>query len=243
MPAAPPAGRAAPPRPAARSRRAARTRRRARRRARRSARAACPARSPCRGRRWRPGRTAPPPRPCSASSAGPCRPRCLKPRIMSQSWRRDCGSSPVVGSSRNSRSGSPTSAQATASRCFCPPDSLPYQASRLSRARRWRAARRRSAPARRTTGTAAAISPTVSFSLSCVSCSGMPRRCRSRVASRSPSAGRAPRPRRRPAVEQPLEDLDRRGLAGAVGAEQPEALARDAPPGRGRRRPARRRSA
>ena len=52
-------------------------------------------------------------------------------RRRSQSWRRDCGSSPVVGSSRNSSSGSPTSAQATASRCFCPPESCPTQASAL----------------------------------------------------------------------------------------------------------------
>ena len=37
----------------------------------------------------------------------------------------------MVGSSRNSRSGSPTSAQATARRCFCPPDSFPTQLARF----------------------------------------------------------------------------------------------------------------
>ena len=54
-------------------------------------------------------------------------PRARKRSSSAQSWRRDCGSRPVVGSSRNSRSGSPTSAHATARRCFCPPDSLPTQ--------------------------------------------------------------------------------------------------------------------
>ena len=37
----------------------------------------------------------------------------------------DCGSSPVVGSSRKSRSGRPAIAHAIDSRCFCPPESLP----------------------------------------------------------------------------------------------------------------------
>ena len=37
--------------------------------------------------------------------------------MRSQSWRRLCGSSPVVGSSRKRSSGSPASAQATARRC------------------------------------------------------------------------------------------------------------------------------
>ena len=44
---------------------------------------------------------------------------------MSQSWRRLCGSSPVVGSSRKRILGFPTSAVATARRCRCPPESLP----------------------------------------------------------------------------------------------------------------------
>ena len=55
---------------------------------------------------------------------GPAR----QPELLDQSprvCRRDCGSSPVVGSSRNRQSGSPTSAQASASRCFCPPERLP----------------------------------------------------------------------------------------------------------------------
>ena len=49
-------------------------------------------------------------------------PAALNFSTSSQSCRRACGSSPVVGSSRNNRSGSPTSEQARASRCFCPPE-------------------------------------------------------------------------------------------------------------------------
>src|SRR2546430_1780411 len=51
--------------------------------------------------------------------------------ITSHNWRRDCGSSPVVGSSRNKSSGRETRAHATAKRCFCPPDSFPTQARRF----------------------------------------------------------------------------------------------------------------
>ena len=43
----------------------------------------------------------------------------------SQNWRRDSGSTPVVGSSRISRSGSWIRAQHRQSFCFMPPDSLP----------------------------------------------------------------------------------------------------------------------
>ena len=55
---------------------------------------------------------------------------------MSHSWRRLCGSSPVVGSSRKRIFGLATSAVATASRCFCPPDSLPTQVSAFSSQRK-----------------------------------------------------------------------------------------------------------
>ena len=51
--------------------------------------------------------------------------------MRSHSWRRACGSRPVVGSSRKSSSGPPTSAQASASRCFCPPESVPTRARAL----------------------------------------------------------------------------------------------------------------
>ena len=45
--------------------------------------------------------------------------------ISDQNWRRERGSTPVVGSSRISRSGSWTSAPQRPTFCFMPPDSLP----------------------------------------------------------------------------------------------------------------------
>ena len=48
--------------------------------------------------------------------------------MMSHSWRRLCGSRPVVGSSRKRIFGLPTSAVATARRWRWPPESLPTQA-------------------------------------------------------------------------------------------------------------------
>ena len=70
--------------------------------------------------------------------------------IRSQNWRRDSGSTPVVGSSRISRSGSCSNAQHNPSFCFMPPDSLPAgrsgkgaspvaSKSVAMRARRWAA--------------------------------------------------------------------------------------------------------
>jgi len=50
---------------------------------------------------------------------------------------RACGSRPVVGSSRNRNSGSPTSAHPSASRCFWPPESPPTRASRFSVSCAW----------------------------------------------------------------------------------------------------------
>src|SRR5436853_358405 len=52
--------------------------------------------------------------------------------MISHSWRRLCGSSPVVGSSRNRIFGLHTSAVATARRWRCPPESLPTHASAFS---------------------------------------------------------------------------------------------------------------
>jgi hypothetical protein len=45
--------------------------------------------------------------------------------IRVQNWRRESGSTPVVGSSRTSRSGSWTSAPHSPTFCFMPPESLP----------------------------------------------------------------------------------------------------------------------
>ena len=53
-------------------------------------------------------------------------------RIMSQAARRAAGSKPVVGSSRNTSSGFPTSATPRSSRRFCPPESVFTRASRFS---------------------------------------------------------------------------------------------------------------
>ncbi|KYF78423.1 hypothetical protein BE17_29325 [Sorangium cellulosum] len=51
------------------------------------------------------------------------RPRAFRSSTTPQISRRDAGSRPVLGSSRKSTSGSPASAQASDSRCFCPPES------------------------------------------------------------------------------------------------------------------------
>ena len=82
----------------------------------------------------------------------------------------------------------------------------------------------RRAASDRTSGTARSVSSTVSFSASCVSCSWMPSRGAQRARVAVPAlaehldlAGIG--------GEQPFEDLDRGGLAGAVRAEQAEALA------------------
>ena len=53
-------------------------------------------------------------------------------RTISQAARRAAGSKPVVGSSRKSSSGSPTSATPRSSRRFWPPESVFTRASRFS---------------------------------------------------------------------------------------------------------------
>ena len=62
-----------------------------------------------------PGPRALRPRPCSASSRTPSGPAAPRLSTRLHAWRRAAGSNPVVGSSRNSRSGSPTMARATSS--------------------------------------------------------------------------------------------------------------------------------
>src|SRR5207245_7429821 len=49
---------------------------------------------------------------------------CFNSRIISQVASRACGSIPEVGSSRKTMIGLPTSATASASLLFCPPESL-----------------------------------------------------------------------------------------------------------------------
>ncbi len=82
----------------------------------------------CHDRRWRRDRTRFRPRPCSAWSAGLFRLHAETTPSSVQSCRRDCGSSPVVGSSRNSKSGRLTSAHPMARRWRCPPDKLSHEA-------------------------------------------------------------------------------------------------------------------
>ena len=59
-------------------------------------------------------------------------PAALQALSTSQTSRRACGSSPVVGSSRNTISGSLTSAMAIPRRCLRPPESVLNWASALS---------------------------------------------------------------------------------------------------------------
>ena len=152
---------------------------------------------------------------------------------MSQSWRRACGSRPVVGSSRNSSSGSPTSAQATARRCCCPPESLPTQTSAFSSSDTRamassgveplaiEAAKQRQRFADRELFGELGLLQRDADALADVVVLLAPAH-----AEHFDLAGRR--------VEQAFEDLDRGRLAGAVRAQQAEALARARPRGRGR---------
>ena len=164
-------------------------------------------------------------------------------RTSSHAVRRAAGSKPVVGSSRKTSSGSPTSATPRSRRRFWPPDSVFTRASAFSRS--------------------PTSSITSSTSRGCAVVAGehpvhlahRERRRQLRVLQHDAdplAKGRArlPRDRRRARVTSPpsrgpiaLEDLDRRRLAGAVRAEQAEHLARLARRSRCRAPPRRRRSA
>ena len=85
---------------------------------------ACRARRSCRGRRSRCCRTAGRPRPCRASSAGSSSPASRSSSMRSHRKSRDCGSRPVVGSSRKRTCGRCMSARAISSRCAMPPERL-----------------------------------------------------------------------------------------------------------------------
>ena len=219
-----------------------RTRPRARRRARRPARAACRARSRGPGPRSPPGRRASRPRPCSASSGGWCRPARGSRSSSAQSWRRDCGSRPVVGSSRNSRSGSLTSAHATARRCFWPPESLPTQLRRFASSSTISSTSvdRRALPVERSEEPDDLLDGELLVELRLLQLDAEPLPQRPVVGR--PSAGRAPRPRPRPARAAPRGSRPSsscRRRSGRAG----RSTRRRAPRGRGRRRRRRRRSA
>ncbi len=143
----------------------------------------------------------------------------------SQNCRRAAGSNPVVGSSRNSSSGRPRMPSATSSRRRWPPESSRVRwVGAVREADRGddlvRVARRRVVagevprPSRRT----------VSSERSVTDCSTMPTRARHCGVA---SAGSTPEHADLAGVAAAvaLQDLHRRGLAGAVGPEQREHLA------------------
>ena len=145
-------------------------------------------------------------------------------RTVSQAARRASGSKPVVGSSRKISSGSPTSASAKSSRRSCPPESLRLRTSacrlqagereHLLDVARMRIEARpvRERLARRDVAVDAARLQHDADAPAQLD------RALGRVVAEHRHLAAAAR-----AVA--LEDLHRRGLAGAVGAEQPEHLA------------------
>ena len=152
------------------------------------------------------------------------RPRRLSASTISQIWRRECGSSPVVGSSRKSSSGSPTRAQASDSRCFWPPERVRTRAPGLlgqadagERLGRVEAAGVEAAEEGEDLADLELLGE-----LRLLQLDAEPRAQRAAVAP--PALAEhldLPGARR----EQPLEDLDRRRLARPVRPEQAEALA------------------
>ena len=144
--------------------------------------------------------------------------------MMSQSWRRDCGSRPVVGSSRNSSSGSPTSAQATASRCFCPPESSPTQDLAFSSSETWAMASLgfdplavEAAEERERFADGELFGEPRLLQRDADALADFVVLLAPAAAEHFDFAGGG--------VEQAFEDFDRGGLAGAVGPEQAEAFA------------------
>jgi hypothetical protein len=145
-------------------------------------------------------------------------------RISSHRLRRLCGSSPVVGSSRNTTSGSLTSAATMLNRCACPPESWPTGRGACRSARRLEqlvgvapggvegAEQAQDLPQ----GEQLEVRRGLELDADAV----LEGSRWSRTVS-SPST--LARPGGRPA--EALEDLQRRGLAGAVRAEQREDLA------------------
>ena len=145
--------------------------------------------------------------------------------MVSQSARRDCGSRPVVGSSRNSTSGSPTSAKATARRWRCPPDSFRPRSTASPRAASRPAAFRRERAlvieAPEQAHRFLDRQPVEETRLLQRHADALAQPVRSSMAQVRPSSSTVPDGRR----NQALEDLHRGGLPGAVRTEQTEALA------------------
>ena len=151
-------------------------------------------------------------------------PRSRRPAMTSHACRRADGSKPVVGSSRKSSSGSPTSASAKSSRRRCPPESARRARRRGPRGRRASSVASTGADGRSSRRRARRTPATVRSGLR-LRTPAARRRCgcaRRAAACAGPRRARDTRPRR---GSEPLEDLDGRRLAGAVRAEEREDLA------------------
>ena len=154
-----------------------------------------------------------------------CRGRAAT-RTVSHAARRAAGSKPVVGSSRNISSGSPTSASAKSSRRCWPPESV--------RARRSAASSRPASAITSSTSRGARIQRRpvrdrlahgqVRVGAAALQHDPDPRAQRAGALAGVVAEHATPSPRVARAVA--LEDLDGRRLAGAVGPEQAEHLAR-----------------
>ena len=175
------------------------------------------------------------PRPCSGWSGRRSSRGRAGRRPASQAPRRADGSKPVVGSSRNSSSGSPTSARPTSSRRCCPPERH-RRAARTARPAR----HRRACAGRARRRVVAGVSSSASRDrqqrgrrdvLEHHADARTPRAvARARVGAQHAHLARAA-----PAVA--LEDLDGRRLARAVGPQEREDLAGARLRGRSRARP------
>ena len=152
-------------------------------RRRRSGRRCGPGGRRCRGRRSRPRRRSSRPRRAGARRARRCVPRRRGRGSVSRSSSIPAGSSPFIGSSRISSSGSAIRQAAMPSRCRMPIEYLATRSSARSRGRRARARRRcaRAPPAR-----AQRRAPRGSGDQSCAR--GSEARRRSRRPARAPGA-------------------------------------------------------
>ena len=145
-------------------------------------------------------------------------PRSRSERITSQAARRAAGSKPVVGSSRKISSGSPTSASAKSSRRAWPP--LSVRARRSAHSSR-PGEREHLVDVARRRVQAGPVRDRLARRSGAGRCRSSGARCPTRArSSASASAGSCPSTRTSPRVARAvaLEDLDRRRLAGAVGA-------------------------
>ena len=187
---------------------------------------ACPRRRSARRRSPRRGRPAAAPPPCSGWSAGSsCRARAGR-RSAPTTARRAAGSKPVVGSSRNSSSGSPAIAEREV-------EAAPLAAGERADARVALLARGPTSSITSSTGSGLGVARRVELDRLAHGEVRLDGRLLQHDAdalaearaARGRGRGRARRTSPRVARAVALEDLDDRGLAGAVGAEQGDDLA------------------